>query len=74
VQSFPITLVAFSGLFAKAAHGAWIHLVCVVLFNHLTLLWLTSRGQEIRDMDHKLFERGRGNVCSVEASTFKRRL
>ena len=22
--------------------------------------------QEIRDSDHKLFERGRGNVCSVE--------
>ena len=22
--------------------------------------------QEIRDLDHKLFERGRGNVCSVE--------
>ena len=24
------------------------------------------RAQEIRDSDHKLFERGRGNVCSVE--------
>jgi linoleate 10R-lipoxygenase len=22
--------------------------------------------QEIRDLDHQLFERGRGNVCSVE--------
>jgi hypothetical protein len=25
--------------------------------------------QEMRDADHKLFERGRGNVCSVEEST-----
>ena len=25
--------------------------------------------QEIRESDHKLFERGRGNVCSVEVRT-----
>jgi hypothetical protein len=32
------------------------------------------RSQEIRDADHKLFERGRGNVCSVEESAFQRQL
>lgn len=29
---------------------------------------LITRIQEIRNLDHKLFERGRGNVCSVEVS------
>jgi linoleate 10R-lipoxygenase len=32
----------------------------------LTILY----GQEIRDSDHKLFERGRGNVCSVEVRDY----
>jgi len=36
-------------------------------------LQLTARPQEIRDLDHKLSERGRGNVCSVEESTSLRR-
>ncbi|KAH9967528.1 linoleate diol synthase [Russula dissimulans] len=31
--------------------------------------WTLNPFGEIRTSDHKLFERGRGNVCSVEAST-----
>jgi hypothetical protein len=27
------------------------------------------RAQDLRGLDHKLFERGRGNACSVEVCT-----
>jgi hypothetical protein len=68
VWFFPIILAAFSASFAKAAPGAWMSLVFVVLSGHSIPPWLMARSQEIRDLDHKFFERGRGNVCSVEES------
>lgn len=37
--------------------------------SHSITVQLITCIQEIRDLDHKLFERGKGNVCSVEAST-----
>jgi hypothetical protein len=67
---FRITLAAFSASSARVAPGAWIPLVFVVpLVIPCQSVKLITCIQEIRDMDHKLFERGRGNVCSVEAST-----
>ena len=32
---------------------------------------LTPYAQETRDLNHKLFERGRGNVCSVEVRNYR---
>lgn len=44
----------------------WCAWATLVIPCHFTLI---ARPQEIRDLDHKLSERGRGNVCSVEEST-----
>lgn len=32
--------------------------------------WSLNPFEEIRNADHSLFERGRGNVCSVEVRVF----
>jgi hypothetical protein len=45
----------------ESFRGAW-----SLMIYHTKVLIAIVYSQEIRDSDHKLFERGRGNVCSVE--------